>query len=73
MVKKKNTQIPINEGKVKTIPYIIYPNVSPSNNMNKLMSKKTTHVNNVILDAYLNAVNNMFFISIIFDQVNLSP
>ena len=73
MVKKKNTQIPINEGKVKTIPYKIYPNVPPSNNINKLMSKKTTQVNIVILDEYLNAVSKISFISIMFNQVNLSP
>ena len=64
MVKKKNTQIPINVGKVKIIPNKIYPNVLPSNNINKENNKKTTQVNNVVLDAYLNAVNNTLFKSI---------
>jgi|APEBP8051073220_1049391.scaffolds.fasta_scaffold00717_27 hypothetical protein len=64
MVKKKNTQIPINVGKVKIIPNKIYPNVLPSNNINKENTKKTNQVNIVILDAYLNAVKNLRSISI---------
>lgn len=64
MVKKKNTQIPINVGKVKIIPNKIYPYVLPSNNINKENTKKTNQVNIVILDAYLNAVKNLRSISI---------